>query len=399
MSRKITGRRAAYTLTELLIVIMIALLLMVVSLPMVKSVMDDARPREASRILNTTIVTAKGRAAASGTLAGIEFALQVIGDPNASPAAYQCTQMVMVEVPALYAGDASTSHATIDVSTANPVSGTNPQQNTYRLYLQDYPITNIGMGQPAPDNTTNTAYWLTDQKQIANDARNAGDEDVFEIRFNFRGGWYPAKRSTTTNQFTIQFAGNPPVHASSNPNSPAVYRSCPFQIRRPPVRVGNPVELPKGTAIDMTYSGTGPLGVQFRDTAALRVMFTPEGSVYSFSRIDKVTVQGSGVRNQPVDYPVFGTVHFLVGLSSKINPMREGMSGPFYYNDPTKSNLADANALWVSIGRGSGVVTTNENAPDLSPAALTDPSDVMQQAAWFSNCRRYATSREQKGGR
>ena len=63
------GRQSSqgYTLIELLIVIMIAVLLMVITLPVAKTVMEDARPREASRIFNTTITTAKARTAPRST--------------------------------------------------------------------------------------------------------------------------------------------------------------------------------------------------------------------------------------------------------------------------------------------------------------------------------------------
>lgn len=374
--------RLAYTLTELLIVIMIALLLMVISLPVVKTVMDDSRPREASRILNTTLFTAKSRAAATGRLVGVEFTMQAVGDPTATPVTYQCTQMQMCEVPELYSGDTTTAVATIDMDSN---SG-----GTYRLYLQDYRITS---DPPTADNTTATAYWLTDQKQLNNDGRMAGAEDVFEIRFDYRGPWYVAQRGTTSNQFFVTIPGNLPVGATSSFNA-NTYRCAPFQLRRPPVRVGNPVELPRSTCIDTTYSGVGPLGVQFANSDGLRVMFTPEGSVYTYTTVVKDPNSGKVI---PVDTYVTGTIHFLVGVVTKINPLKDSSMGPYNFNDVTKSNLADGNALWVSIGRSSGVVTTNENAPD--PTLVTDPTDTMQQANYIQNCRRYATAREQKGGR
>lgn len=379
-------QRLAYTLVELLIVIMIALLLMVVSLPVLKSVMEDARPREASRILNTTIFTAKARAAATNRLVGIEFIMQAVGDPANNT--YQCTQMSMCEVPELYSGDTTTARATIDADSA---SG-----SQYRLYLQDNPITSDP--PPTNDSTPATAYWLTDQQRVKengmdNDGRMMGDEDIFEIRFDYRGPWYVGKRDASNNkQFYVTITGNLPVGATSSFGQNA-YRSAPFQLRRPPIRVGNPVELPRSTSIDMTYSGVGPLGVQFANSKALRIMFTPEGSVYTYTTY----VKGTNGKVTPTDTYVTGTVHFLVGVVNKINPLKDGPMGPFNYNDPEKSNLADGNALWVSIGRSSGVVTTNENAPD--PTLVSDPSDAMQQAAYFKNCRQYATSREQKGGR
>jgi hypothetical protein len=46
------------------------------------------------------------------------------------------------------------------------------------------------------------------------------------------------------------------------------------------------------------------------------------------------------------------------------------------------------------VGRNSGIITTNENNPTL----VTTPSDPTQRANFFTNCRQFATNREQKGG-
>ena len=353
-----------YTLVELLVVIMIAMLLMVVSLPAIKSVMEDARPREASRILNSTLFTAKSRAAFTGRPAGIEFIMQVVGDPMMNPTAYQCTQMVMCEIPALYAGDSTVSQATV-----------NAESNPRRLYLMDGPV---GNGLPgSSDSTTKTTDYLIDQ-------------GVFEIRFDFRGPWYSARR-TGTETFEIN-VGTPPPGVASYP-SRNQYRSAAFQIRRPPVRVGNPVELPKGTAIDMMFSGIGPQGDEFADTSALRIMFTSEGNLFNYSKLLR---QSMGAPT-PVTVPISGTVHFLVGVPNKVSGRQEVSGGPFVYTDTTKANVADFNALWVSVSRTSGVVTTNENAPD--PTFSGDPSTAAGRQTYIQQCRQYATAREQKGGR
>lgn len=327
-----------YTIVELLIVVMIAVLLMVVSLPIAKTVMNDARPREAARILNTALFTAKAHAASSGRLAGMEFVLQRMNDPMAAQGAYQCTQIYMCAEPALYMGDTVDARAT--VTNSGSISFTNNCAGSLPTLL-------------AGNNT-------------------------FYIRFNHRGLWYEVNSSSG---YQIQNASSLPF-PSIGPNGAV------FQIRRLPVRSGNPIELPKSTAIDMVYSGVGPGGTEFSTADGLRIMFAPGGNLHSMTM---TTPSGSGASTVQTA-PAYGTVHFLVGLTNKINLAQE--SGNYNFNDPEKSNLADGNALWVSVGRNSGVITTNEN----NPSIIADPSDPMQRANYFTTARLFATSREQKGG-
>jgi prepilin-type N-terminal cleavage/methylation domain-containing protein len=327
MSNRQPQKRAGYTLTELLIVIMIALLLMVVSLPTIKSVMEDARPREASRILNTTIFTAKARAAQTGNPAGIEF----VYDPNTVMGAARCTQMYMCEMPAIYAGDIADARVVVTI----PSNGT---------------------------------PWTLDFQGGASSLPTLLDStNQFWIRINHRGPWYSVDGSSG---YRIQpTTPRPPISDTSGYS---------FQIRRPPVRVGNPVEMPKSTAIDMTYSGMGPDGTDFNSTGTyLRVLFSPSGNVESY------TLSGANPT------AATGTLHFLIGLAAKMSPQANAF-------DMEQSNLVDANALWVSVGRATGVVTTNENnatQPTGNAGTLAD------REAYLAICRQYATNREQKGGR
>jgi prepilin-type N-terminal cleavage/methylation domain-containing protein len=343
-------KQAGYTLVELLIVIMIALLLMVVSLPTIKSVMEDARPREASRILNTMIFTAKARAAQFGNPVGIEF----VYDQNAVAGSARCTQMYMCEIPPIYAGDITDARVTVNTSMT-------PWEFTF-------PGTSAG--------------FLTSLLDSSNQ---------FQIRINHRGPWYPVIYQMSRYRFDqtrwerehggpIPPAMPPPMPPTSDPNGYG------FQIRRPPVRVGNPVELPKSTAIDMTYSGMGLTGTQFSSAAALRVLFAPSGHVESYTLAGGDTLAPTG------------TLHFLVGLAAKVNPPVDTVVSPqANVFDIERSNLADANALWVSVGRSTGIVTTNENAA--APSATLDASDSTVRTNYLQACREYATNREQKGGR
>jgi type II secretory pathway pseudopilin PulG len=347
--------RFGYTLTELLIVIMIALLLMVVSLPTIKTVMEDGRPREASRILNTVIFTAKSRAALTGSPSGIDLVYQQMNDTSASVAAYQCTQIYMCEMPPIYAGDTTDARVSVNTSLS-------PWEFTFG--------TNAATNLPSLLDSTNQ-FW---------------------IRINHRGPWYSVSYSNSKYTLNQSTSVLPPT-ADTNGYS--------FQIRRPPVRVGNPIELPKSTAIDLTYSGFGPTGDEFASTEKggdfLRILFSPTGNVESFAKKYPPAMQGQSWTMQT--RAATGTIHFLVGLTNKINPpVDTSVSTTANIFDVERSNLADGNALWVSIGRTTGIVTTNENAA-APPTSSMNASTPMDRTNYLQTCRTYATNREQKGGR
>lgn len=385
------SRQEAYTLVELLIVIMIAILLAVVTLPAAKQMMEDARPREASRILNSTIVTSQARAQSTGRPVGVEFVLQRMNDPGAMTAVYQCTQLYMCEVPALYAGDTTSAVATVDL--------TSGMGGIYNLFFQDQVPNNLTMPpNTGSDNTTATISHLTDIAPKT-PGGTGGAEDLFEIRFDHRGPWYTARRSQMMNNaFQISMGSNYPIAAGSTMGN---WRYASFQIRRPPQRVGNAVELPRGTCIDMAYSGVGTQGIEFGVATALRMMFSPNGSIHSLTMAQPGMSQPGMMMPPPVvsTSPALGTVHFLVGVSNKINvPLDPSATHTLVMYDPEYSNLADGNALWVSISRSTGIVTTNENNP--APYnSVSNHAMSATQLAYLTNSRQFATAREQKGGK
>ncbi|QDU31248.1 hypothetical protein ETAA8_64010 [Anatilimnocola aggregata] len=349
-----------YTLIELLVVIMIAILLMAVTLPAAKSIMENARPREASRILNAAFATAKARAASTGRPCGLEFLLTPVGDPTATPVAQQSTQLFLCEVPAMYSGDTTNARVTVNTS-------------TWELTFQNSCATNL----PSLLDSSN----------------------VFFIRINYRGPWHVGSYNTMSSKYYITA---PSVYPPTSDTG-----GYAFQILRPPVRIGNPIELPKSTAIDMNYSGFGTgvdksatmsakEGIDFsliNKDGGLRIMFSPNGSVHSVA-FDSTTSE----MDSP-NYPDFsppgtsapGTIHLLIGLTSKVNlPTASNMA------NLELSNLADNNALWVSVGRASGLVTSTEN---LVPTDLsTYSTDLTQAQNYLTYARTYATAREQKGG-
>src|SRR5204863_1090153 len=107
--------RRAYTLIEMLIVVAIMIMLVAISLPVAKKVMDGSQGREASRQLNAYFAMAKARALQTGCPCGVYFPFPnpPLGhiDPTLTAAKLptywpvrSVTQVFLAEVPAPYAG-------------------------------------------------------------------------------------------------------------------------------------------------------------------------------------------------------------------------------------------------------------------------------------------------------
>lgn len=261
-SRKIASQkvRRGYTLVELLIVLLVAVLLVATALPMAATVLDDARVREASRTLNGYLAMAKSRAAGSGRPCGV----LLVPTPITGSTEYQVTQLYLAEVAPPYGG-----------SSLDPMS-TAYVDGSWVLYFG--PTTAVG------------------DMEVAMLQSLINDGELFMIRFDFKGDWFVAERSGT--DFRV-------VKSTLGTSSPPTVGK-PFQIMRLPQVVGSPLELPEGTAIDLAFSGVGQTGTEFAAASSrLLVMFQPGGAV------DNVFLNASGpVRPQ-------GTLHFLVGRIEK----------------------------------------------------------------------------------
>src|SRR5204863_2459507 len=112
---------------------------------------------------------------------------------------------------------------------------------------------------------------------------------------------------------------------------------------RTPRPIGNPLELPRGTCIDVTYSGVGNTQRQFplpqgliSPASGLIVMVTPNGS------IDCIYVNGSPTK------PPIASLYFLLGKAEKVaNPTvasNIALTDPTIFTSLDNSNLADPNS-------------------------------------------------------
>lgn len=355
--------RNAYTLVEMLIVVSIMIMLVAVTLPVAKKVMDGSQGREASRQLNAYLAMAKARALQTGRPCGLYLPFQLpLGhtDPSLTPAQIPqywpvraATQIFLAETPQHYSG--STTSA--------------------RGYISGGVFITCTTTSSALD--ANEAGYLSSLLKTG---------EQFLVRFNFKGDWYICNNAGS-NTFTyirpLQGTVQPPSTVSQ------------FQILRSPRPIGNALELPQGTCIDITYSGVGNSGRQFplpsnlnSIAGGLYVMFSSNGSIDSMYINSLPTV------------PPNGSLYFLIGKTEKV-----GTNDPYVlassnfnsaiYANKDISNLADPTSLWVVVSRSTGQVMTAENMPD--PTKIVSPGTDIRP--YLLACRQAAINGEQMTGR
>lgn len=390
-------RRSAYTLMELLVVIVIMIMLVAVTLPLAKRVLNDTHVREASRQLNAYFAMAKARATLTGRPCGLflkcDKPLGYLDPPVASmtpPYVHirQVTQIFLAEVPPPYSG--STTGALGRIMPSNTFAG------TYEFNPVKIEIDQNGMAVLDP--VTQEQSYIVDSVELQYLLQIPIIEigEPFLVRFDFKGPWFRCQRigpqlrflGTTLNGSSVPF---PP--AFDKPN----HKGYSYQIVRSPRKVGNPMELPTGTCIDMAYSGMSlasrgffvdPPQTQPSDLQALTLMFSPSGAM-------------DGIYVNTSTCTPLGTIHFLIGKVEKVDePLltNPGHVSGLNFFDKERSNLADPTSLWVSVGRTTGTVTSSDNAPGVPKAMINDYSPA-GQAAFLATAREFATGHEQKGGR
>jgi prepilin-type N-terminal cleavage/methylation domain-containing protein len=388
-TRHLAGRwPAGYTLTELLVVVTILVLLVATALPVARKVMEGNRTREASRMLQAYFALAKARAVQTGRPCGLFFDLSqpppgVTDPPHASwgPAQYSSywpvrhvTKVFLAEIPPPYGGSTNQARATVLATT-----------NGHLLFT----VTNT---VPANIDLPEMGY-LQSLLEVG--------ESVL-VRFDYKDPWYkfkvnPDKSVQLDDRFTPGGAvvgfNTPPGYGVpfGQLGSSTSIRGYPFQVLRAPRAVGSALELPRGTCIDMTYSGIGVSGRSFlggvslsSPVAGLTILFTPQGGV------DSMYLNGV-----PTSTPE-NSLFFLVGKTEKAgdphdptNPL--GAWLPAVFTNPDESNLADPDSLWVVVSRANGQVFTTENMPDQTAAASG-------YLSYLQRAREAALAGQQMGG-
>jgi prepilin-type N-terminal cleavage/methylation domain-containing protein len=376
-SKNLWLRRTAlggFTLLEMMIVIAVMLLLVIATLPRIKYALDESKLRESSRQLNSYLSMAKARAATTGRPCGVMFITTRVGDPSVNPGVFQSTQLYLAETPTPYSGDWTDARVVVSDSNGDTWGRIRKGGLTMATAMQ---------GPPWRLNFTPAGSAGGLLSLVA-------DGETFAAQFDDRPMMWLGYRSGNvfylngqTSPFTATFT-YPPTATSEWTDQYGTFHADPgyhYKIIRTPARIGAPLAMPRGTTIDLAYSGFGNSGTDFYSSPnPVMVMFSPDGKI---ANVTYTTWNSNNSVYQTINNDAQGTVHFLIGRPEKV-----GLAIP-------QSNIWDNNALWVSVGRMTGSVVTTDNAPNVNLPFATPA----QQQVFLTTAREFAITQDVKGGR
>ncbi|MCC7087006.1 MAG: prepilin-type N-terminal cleavage/methylation domain-containing protein [Pirellulales bacterium] len=426
MQRLKTDRRA-FTLVELLVVIVILSLITVATIPIVRPALDTRRVREAARLLSAQITEAQARAAEIGRPAGIwieklRMPASTTGadfEPAAAMNLYLC------EVPQPYAGDNTNSVAGVTIvptgSQSNIVTapGFPPVSvTTYQGLMTLSAMDTSWIGILRPGDLVQFAYRGI-KYRLLNPNSSSNSNVTLDPKGNYKPtaalAIFPIEPAFDT-EFIYNYATTPrtkvtPIFRYLPPAALAGGWNVPFQIFRQPIRLSTtPLQMPGNTAVDLLSSGVGLLPFYQLDSSIAAVnqfvindlstndgilnrqpiiiTFKPTGS------LDKLYMRGN-------QFILSDPLYLLVGKREKI---AAAGSSPSYSaaddreTQTDKHNFRDLENIWVAVNPQSGLVTTAEVA-EFPDASITGANDTEKLINALNRSRQLATSAQTMGGR
>jgi hypothetical protein len=234
-----------------------------------------------------------------------------------------------------------------------------------------------------------------------------------------------------------------PPTAPAEPPEPYWTNPSRYKVLRQPMPLGEPFQMPEGTAIDLRASGErividddkpavqrkleGEFGGFFHNPDILAaadqvdnadpviVMFSPEGSIERV-KFNRKNMFVSSELNEPFDGPVVSNIFFLVGRPENAppQPSTDPSLNISFYSAATVEELSQlrqtlnwlaGESRWIVVGAQSGRVVTVENAlvARQTLAELADPSvnelGHLRRARQIDAAREFARQMVQLGGR
>jgi prepilin-type N-terminal cleavage/methylation domain-containing protein len=342
--------RRGMTLIELLIVVSIILIAAAVFVPRLQPMMDHSKVREAARVIQLYMSTARNQAMATGRSCGV----MIEPLPSDTGCAMNLSQ---VETPPPYGGATEGAYATV---TSVGVNG-NYANCKIALYNQ--------AGQPE-------GMYV-----------NLHQGDLIQV--GYQGFWMLLASaapvgSTTLNASLDISHGELPAWI----NQPI---SGPYKIIRWPTKsVAPALQLPAVTCIDLTASGFDPVGTGSNSSQPTWPIQTPLPTAPTLPTPVIITFSADGkvdwVSNwkYPAGQPAIAPLYLLIGMRKKV------------YDLPTDPNIANANindfnSLWLSVDAATGLILISDPA-----ATPTDPKSVQNIDYW--NSRANARQASANGG-
>ncbi|MDR2168682.1 MAG: prepilin-type N-terminal cleavage/methylation domain-containing protein [Planctomycetaceae bacterium] len=331
------------TLIELLVVMAIMAVLVAVSVPALKPMLESQRAANSAKVVALKLQQARLKAISENKPCGVEF-IRYANEQNAS------LQMRIVKDTPNWLKFHTEGYEIRCVVT--PVGGAS-NQATIRL-VKKRPVDNywteINTSSPATGDVNIVANWTSKV--------DAG----LSIQFGKQGIWYDLSGPFTVENCTINLPSDQTNQTKIPPDPlgtpPTFKEAVEFNVTQRPSSVLSAVTvLPRGTVVDLQHSGhdsdmSGTGGGIFTAGASTRsiiVMFSPAGHV------DRFYVDND--ENNGGERPFRGVFYFLVGEWDRV-----GSSG----GEDGKNNLDTESNFWVTIKDRDGTVRISPNATGTS---------------------------------
>lgn len=387
------GRSRGFTLIELLVVIGILSVLAGIALPIFRNTIKDQKKTQAARQVITYIEAARSRAIASKGRVGVMISRRGVGD--ALQRSYSTQMQLSVAYPP-YAGESDNAKALL-YNDGTPVNGStsvanaalfNPAENTLLLKA----VSDRAAGRPGP-------IGIGDPIQFGESGRTVpiGNLSILSGASGAlasKNGWI--KISFNPRGVIPGTGANTYEFPTSLMNVSASGRQTRYQIYRDPVpSAASPLDMLRGMAIDLNFSGIGRDGAGFSpmiinpsswastsavDFQPIVLMFGPDG------RIDFCSsgfAAGSGVAMQ--DYRPRGLIYLCLG---RVDGVFADPAMLFSDTPRERSNIMDPESIWIVINPFNGntfaAPAAAIAAPDSSLPIATQLSLAVGQSRQFA---------------
>lgn len=388
----------AFTLVELLVVLGIIVILAAIALPTVKNLLQDQKITQAARAVQGYFESARGRALASGRPVAVIFErLPFSSAGTVGTDLYRtnstCVRLSMGEVFPPYEGDWAGATATLIGSPYATAAQIDVAQAASLMDTSVNPPVSSGLV------SLGDAIQFSDRQQafaIIRDpfvVMNALGQPLVQIDFANP----PSLSGLALVEPTWQTVGTPLAAGAK----------VRFRIHRKPSKsMTGGIILPRGTCIDLAFSGSGTLGREFApdqiqgSSTAASDSFGPVFIVFGERGTVELAYYQGRVGNSVTALQVLptGIYHFLIGRTEQVPsplPLPGDMLAPDAGagvesdRDDFKSNLMDPGNVWVSINPFSGAIYTSQVTGVVAPITL--PGRTAQ-------ARQLATSMVSRGG-
>jgi prepilin-type N-terminal cleavage/methylation domain-containing protein len=371
--------KSAFTLVEVLTVLVLLLILAAVALPAVRKLLSDQKVSRAARGMAAYMDVARNRAISEGRQVGV--LIQRAGT-DARGLAHSIQLRQLTDIPP-YTGDASDAVALLLPNPAGGFRATFDPINSQLMALSASMVADPGVTGDTDD--PNGPIRNGDLLELPGGrvvpftfvfrAITEPDTTPVEIRFNLTETIVYGSPARFTNLFP-----------TSNMTVPVTGRPLKYKIhRRPVVSSTAPLSLPRGVAIDLNYSGFGVSGNELAPdvtapvfNANIAIIFGPDGKVVS------VTDDSSGTA---VLTPPLGQIFLCLADVDGIRP-----DNLFARDKKAPASLLSPKSKWIVVNPATGrVVSSPFNAVSSIPAGVvTDPANpvlapAIEEARFLAN--------------